>query len=85
MAETAVNRLTVEDDQGRKLTIKEPDFLTDFNFPLVLGDAASNEAYLQRAQLLIWIESIDEQPVPLTTKREVDAFGTAAIMRRRCI
>ncbi|ADE12135.1 hypothetical protein [Sideroxydans lithotrophicus] len=86
MKATAAAEHTVEDAKGRKIKLKKPHFLAQFNMVKMLGNVPS--AYISMVSPLLFVAAIDDDAVTTpTTPREVDALltrldahGYAAIM-----
>jgi len=65
----------VVDARGRKLKIKDPDILRESRLVKVMGDAASNVAYMTGyVTTAAMVVEIDGEPVPFPmSEKEVDA------------
>jgi len=67
--------LTVTDSRGRVIGIKKPPFLAQFRLTEGLGQAASNDAYMNMITPALYVASIDGDPVATpTTKLQVEAI-----------
>jgi hypothetical protein len=66
---------TIPDSKGRRLTLRDPDILSESRLVRSLGEAASNTAYMYAYVLpAASVIAIDGQPMPFPMgEREVDA------------
>lgn len=79
----------VTDAKGRRLVFKKPSVLSNFRFVEALGGAAANPAYLNLALPVIFLTSIDEDPVFLPKSKaefealvqQLDDAGMACVMQ----
>jgi hypothetical protein len=61
--------VTVTDGSGRKLTLKKPNVLAQYDLIEALEDTAKNDVYVAMVLPLIYVANIDGDPVlPSTTK-----------------
>ncbi len=80
--------VTVNDENGRAITLKKPGVLAQYRLVEVLSDSAKNEVYMGMVLPLIYVTGIDGVPVyQPVSKREVEALvqrldeaGIAAVM-----
>lgn len=78
----------VTDERGRTIKLKKPGVLAQFRLIEALGETAKNEVYMGMVLPMIFVVSIDDEPVyQPATKREVEALiqqldedGIAAVM-----
>ena len=82
--------LTVTDDKGRVLSVKEPDFLQEARVTRLCGDASMNVGYMYAYVFpTVWVTAIDGNPVPFpTTFLQLEALiarvgrgGCAAVLK----
>lgn len=67
--------ITISDSRGRKIKLKKPNILHTFNLVrMVGGDDALNQAYMSMILPLLYITEIDDLPVFLSNKSELDAL-----------
>lgn len=67
--------ITVTDARGRVIGIKKPPFLAQFRLTEGLGQAASNDAYMNMIAPVLYVASINGDPVATpTTKLQVEAI-----------
>ena len=60
--------VTVKDDKGRALTVKEPDFLQEARVTRLCGEASTNVGYMYAYVFpAVWVTAIDGNPVPFPT------------------
>lgn len=87
--ESGDGSVTITDSKGRKLTLKEPDFILESRITKECGDASTNVGYMYGYVFpAIWCTKIDGDNVPFpTTFREVEGLigrlgreGNAAIL-----
>jgi len=65
----------VTDAKGRAITLRKPGVLAQFRLVEMLGDSATNQAFVGMCLPLIYVAAIDGEPVSrLTTRRELDAL-----------
>lgn len=71
----AVTEVTVTDENGRSITLKKPGVLAQFRLVEMLGDSASNAAYVGMVLPLIYVTAIDGDAVSrITTKIGLDGL-----------
>jgi hypothetical protein len=81
--------VTVSDERGRVIKLKKPGVLAQFRLIEALGETAKNEVYMGMVLPLIFVTSIDDDPVfQPASKREVEALiqrldedGIAAVLQ----
>ncbi|HUB90950.1 MAG TPA: hypothetical protein VMA74_14590 [Dyella sp.] len=67
--------ITVTDARGRVIGVKKPPFLAQFRLQEALGESASNEAYMGSVFPVLYVASIDGDPIKTpTTKLQVEAI-----------
>ena len=72
---TAQAEISVTDAQGRTLTLRKPNVLAHYRLVKILGDAASNTAYMSLVSPITYLTAIDGSPVAQpNTERELDAL-----------
>jgi hypothetical protein len=73
--EKAAKTVQVVDSRGRKITLKKPNVLAQYDLIEALGETAKNDVYVAMALPLIYVTHIDGDPdnVP-TTKLQVRAL-----------
>lgn len=84
----ALKDVTVIDALGRSIRLKKPAVLAQYRIVDALGDSAKNQAYMSMVLPLIYVNSIDGNPVILpSSKTEVEALiqkldeeGISAVM-----
>lgn len=59
----AVSECTVSDSRGRVIVLKKPGVLAQYRIVEVIGDSAKNEVYMGMVLPLIYVASIDGDPV----------------------
>ena len=59
---------------GMKVTVGEPPFDLEMDFELMLGDDASNEAWLRKQYPLLWVREIDDEPAWPMKRSEYNAM-----------
>lgn len=64
----------ITDERGRVITLTKPGVLAQFRQVEMLGQTASNPAYMQMVFPLLFVSAIDGDPVQITTKRELEAL-----------
>ncbi|MCK4121404.1 hypothetical protein HFK83_03340 [Ralstonia pseudosolanacearum] len=89
LIKAAAAEVTVQDDKGRTLSLRKPGVLAQYRLVEAVGpEAAKNEVYMAMIMPLIYVASVDGNPVIMpTNKRQVDALiqmldeeGVAAAM-----
>ncbi|HCA26553.1 MAG TPA: hypothetical protein DEP05_02740 [Betaproteobacteria bacterium] len=78
----------VDDENGRRITLKKPGVLAQYRLIEALGDAAKNDVYMGMVLPLIFVAAIDGDPVfQPASKREIEALiqrldeaGVSAVM-----
>lgn len=74
-AAEAPKDVTVTDARGRVIGIKKPPFLAQFRLTEGLGQTASNDAYMNMIAPVLYVASINGDPVSTpTTKLQVEAI-----------
>lgn len=84
----AAAEVSVTDERGRVIKLKKPGVLAQYRLVEILADSARNEVYMGMVLPLIYVVSIDDEPVfQPSRKSEVEALiqqldedGIAAIM-----
>ena len=84
----AAAAVTVHDSAGRAIELKKPVVLAQYRLIEILGDSAKNETYTRMVLPLIYVASVDGEPVtPMVKKSELEALiqrldehGIAAVM-----
>lgn len=79
----------VTDARGRKIKLRKPNIVSQYNFIDMLGESARNQMFVGMAMPLLFVCEIDAVAVPSPRKRsEFDALlarldedGVAAVMR----
>ena len=67
--------ITVTDVKGRVLTLRKPNVLAHYRLVKILGEAASNTAYMSLVSPITYLTAIDGTPVSQpNTERELDAL-----------
>jgi len=67
--------VTVTDGRGRVIGIKKPPFLAQFRLTEALGQSANNDAYMNMVFPVLYVSSVDGDPVATpTTKLQVEAI-----------
>ena len=61
---TAAEIHTVTDARGRTIGLKKPAVLAQFRLVEVLGESATNDAYMGKVLPLVFVMSIDDQAEP---------------------
>lgn len=76
LVKSALQEETVTDEKGRKILLRKPGPLAQYRLVLAVGaEAAANQTYMQMINPLIYVASIDGDPVhPPATLREVEAL-----------
>jgi len=65
----------VRDSRGRRIVLKRPGVLAQYRLVEVLGATAENKVYMSMTMPLLFVVSIDGEPVhPPATKREIEAL-----------
>jgi hypothetical protein len=79
---------TITDSKGRAIVLKKPGVLAQYRLVEALGKTASNEVYMGMVLPLIYIASIDGEPVSATNKLQIEALiqrldedGIQAVMK----
>lgn len=63
--ESGDGSVVVTDSKGRKLTIKEPDFIMESRVARLCGESSTNVGYMYAYVFpSIWVVKIDDDPVP---------------------
>lgn len=83
----AIEQVDITDSNGRTITLKRPGVLAQFRLVEMLGDSASNTAYVGMVLPLIYVTAIDGDPVSrITTKiglegliQRLDEEGVVAV------
>jgi hypothetical protein len=71
----AIAEIAVTDSAGRTIKLKKPGVLAQFRLVEIMGDTASNQTYMGMVLPLIFVTSIDGDPVfPPTSKLQVEAL-----------
>lgn len=72
----AANRaVTVADSAGRTLSLRQPDFNSEFRIVEVAGDLAANTTYMNMINPLLYVASIDGDPLGFPdSKLQIDAL-----------
>lgn len=87
--ESGDGSVVIEDSRGRKLTVKEPEFLMEARVAKICGDASTNVGYMYAYVFpAVWVVKIDDNPVPFPgTMLELEALisrvgrdGAAAVI-----
>lgn len=66
---------TVTDARGRRLHMRKPGVLAQYRLTEALGDLASNDRYAQMCLPLIYLGSIDDEPIFMPkSKLEIEAL-----------
>jgi hypothetical protein len=74
-APEAPKDITVTDARGRVIGLRKPPFLAQFRLIEAMGPSATNEAYMNSVSPVLYVASIDGDPVPTpTTKLQVEAI-----------
>lgn len=82
----------ITDSKGRKLTLKEPDFILESRITRVCGEASTNVGYMYAYVFpAIWVTAIDDSRIPFpTTFLELEGLmarvgreGTEAVLLHR--
>jgi hypothetical protein len=84
----AAARVTIEDGNGRSITLQKPGVLAQFRLIKILGDTAKNTTYVQMVLPLTYVVEIDGLDVAQpNSEREIDALisrldeeGVTAVM-----
>lgn len=67
--------ISIVDKEGRTLVLCEPTWFARANFlGAISGDKASNNAYLSVVSPLIYLVSINKQPVIITKQLDIDGY-----------
>lgn len=66
----------IVDARGRRITLKRPPVLRQFDLILAVGpDTARNDTFMQLVLPLLWVSAIDDEPIkPPRSKAELDAL-----------
>lgn len=64
----------ITDARGRVITLKKPPVLNQFRLIEMLGDTASNTAYVSMVLPLIFVAEIDGEPPVVSTKLQLEAL-----------
>jgi hypothetical protein len=71
----AATTFVVVDAAGRKITLKKPDVLVQYDLIEALEETAKNEVYIAMVLPLLYITQIDgEHELPLTNKLRIRAM-----------
>ena len=71
----AQKTVTVKDDRGRAIVLRKPQVLAQYRLVLALEERAKNEVYMGMVLPLIFVGSIDGDPVsPPLRQSDVDAL-----------
>ena len=84
----AAAAVTVHDSTGRAIELKKPVVLAQYRLIEILGDSAKNETYTRMVLPLIYVASVDGEPVVALAKKSelealiqrLDEHGIAAVM-----
>lgn len=84
----AAARVTIQDGNGRSITLQKPGVLAQFRLIKILGDTAKNTTYVQMVLPLTYVVEIDGLDVAQpNSEREIDALisrldeeGVTAVM-----
>lgn len=74
IVDQAKAEVTVTDAKGRAIVLRKPGVLAQFRIVEMLGASASNQAYMGMVLPLLFIGSIEGEPVIMNTKRELEAL-----------
>lgn len=66
--------VTVPDAKGRQIVLKKPGILAQFRLVELMGDSAKNVVYMNMILPLIFVTSIDGDPVAKSTKAQIEAL-----------
>ncbi|MFC4526417.1 hypothetical protein ISN76_12905 [Dyella halodurans] len=66
--------VTVADAKGRQILLKKPGTLAQFRLVELMGDSARNVVYMNMVLPLIFVASIDGDPVAKSTKAQIEAL-----------
>lgn len=67
----------VTDPRGRAIKLRKPGVLSQYRFvKMVGGEAATNPVYMGMVLPLLYVESIDADPVIIGSERALDALIT---------
>lgn len=83
----ALAEVTITDAKGRSILLKKPGVLAQFKLVELLGESAMNQVYVNMVLPLIYVASIDGDPVSrITTKvglegliQRLDEEGVTAV------
>jgi hypothetical protein len=64
----------VTDARGRVLVLRKPGVLAQYRLVEMLGESASNQVYMAMVLPLIYVATIDADPVVVQNKRHIDAL-----------
>lgn len=71
----ATAAVSVTDAGGRTIVLKKPGVLAQYRLVEMMGDSAKNDVYMNMVLPLIFVTSIDGDPVAMpSTKRELEAL-----------
>ena len=88
-AAPAEDAQSVVDATGRRIVLRKPSILQQFNVLLAVGpDASANQAYMTVVTPILWVREIDGEKIPFpATKLQLDGIiqrldepGVAAVM-----
>jgi hypothetical protein len=71
---TAQSEAVVTDARGRAIKLRKPGVLAQYRLVETLGASASNQAYMGMVLPLIYVESIDGDPVSVNNKMQIEAL-----------
>jgi len=66
--------ITVTDAKGRAIGLKKPGVLAQYRLVEMVGESAKNEVYMGMILPLIYVTTIDGDPVCLGKKSELEAL-----------
>ena len=72
---TQADAATVTDARGRVIALRRPNVLAQYRMVEAMGKSAENQVYMAMVMPLIYVASIDGDPVPpAATKAQIEAL-----------
>lgn len=70
------NVISFIDKKNRKIVLKKPNVLAEYRIVEIVGDTAKNETYMLMIMPLLFVNSIDDEIVNVSSKLELEALIT---------
>lgn len=85
---SASDEFTIQDENGRSITLKKPGILAQYRLIEMMGDSAQNQVYMGMVLPILYVTAIGGDPVPAPAKKiqvealisRLDDAGVTAVM-----